>query len=162
MPMIHLTQGKTVVFDKKDKEMLLKYNWWAVFLGSGWYAATKISGKRILMHRMLLGLSFGEEGIVDHIDGDGLNNRRDNLRIVTHTQNMRNKKIGRNNTSGIVGVSFRPEHGVSGSWVALGMKDGVFKTRTFGCHRRGEKMAKKLAIEWRKSHEIENKITTRQ
>lgn len=56
------------------------------------------------MHRELLGLERGRE--VDHINGDTLDNRRANLRAVTHAQNMQNRKLHKNNTSGIRGVMF--------------------------------------------------------
>jgi hypothetical protein len=43
---------------------------------------------------------------IDHIDGDGLNNQKSNLRIGTHQQNIMNRTKQRNNTSGYKGVSF--------------------------------------------------------
>ena len=52
---------------------------------------------------------------VDHIDGDGLNNRRSNLRACTHTENGRNRKLSKNNTSGLKGVNARE----AGKWQAM-------------------------------------------
>lgn len=43
---------------------------------------------------------------VDHKDGNRLNNQRSNLRIVTHAQNMMNRKLGRNSSTGFKGVDF--------------------------------------------------------
>ena len=58
---------------------------------------------------------------VDHIDGDGLNNRRGNLRLATAGQNQHNKGLQRNNTSGFKGVRWRSD---KGKWVARIDKDG--------------------------------------
>ena len=54
------------------------------------------------MHRVVLNAPDDQQ--VDHIDGDGLNNRRGNLRLVTHAQNMQNRGPQRNNRTGIRGV----------------------------------------------------------
>jgi hypothetical protein len=53
---------------------------------------------------MILSAKHGEE--VDHINGDGLDNRRANLRVCTHSENAKNKRKQRNNISGFKGVSF--------------------------------------------------------
>lgn len=60
-------------------------------------------GARVRIHSMIL----GRNRIIDHINHDGLDNRRQNLRIVTPTQNAQNRRISTLNTSGIVGVSWR-------------------------------------------------------
>lgn len=56
------------------------------------------------LHRLLVAASSDSK--VDHIDGDGLNNRRSNLRIATPIQNAQNRRTGIDNTSGVKGVSF--------------------------------------------------------
>ena len=63
----------------------------------------------------------GEKGgpVVDHIDGDKLNNRRANLRLCSQADNTRNTRLGRNNTSGAKGVSLD----VNGKWRARIWKD---------------------------------------
>jgi hypothetical protein len=53
--------------------------------------------------------------IVDHRDGDGLNNQRENLRLCTHSQNMQNRRLQRNNRSGYKGVYWIKAQGV---WAA--------------------------------------------
>lgn len=58
---------------------------------------TRVDGKirRIHLHRLIMDCPKGL--FIDHIDGDGLNNKRNNLRIVTHKENMQNKHIRANN-----------------------------------------------------------------
>lgn len=66
--------------------------------------------KRVVMHRVILervlGRTLDRKEHVDHIDYDGLNNRRDNLRIVTVSQNIGRARLRQNNTSGCKGASW--------------------------------------------------------
>ena len=55
------------------------------------------------MHSAIIGKVKGMD--IDHKDGDGLNNQKGNLRHCTHTENVRYRKIGKNNTTGYKGVS---------------------------------------------------------
>ena len=59
------------------------------------------------MHRMVMGAQAGEE--IDHIDRNGLNNSRENLRFVTSSQNNMNQKVRNDNTSGHKGISWCPD-----------------------------------------------------
>ena len=107
MPEINLTQGKTAVVDKEDYELVNAYKWCTYETCKSWYAVTNIligEGKRttLRMHRLILGAIPGQE--IDHIDHDGLNNRRSNLRLVTHQQNafnIRNDKTGSSKYKGV-------------------------------------------------------------
>jgi hypothetical protein len=61
-------------------------------------------------HRLAWFLYYGEwANEIDHIDGDGLNNKLSNLRSVTRSENSKNHKKKSNNTSGLAGVSFRTD-----------------------------------------------------
>jgi len=111
---------------------------------------------------MLMGLAVGDPTLVDHIDGDGLNNRRTNIRYADHTINMRNRKRNVNNTSGKSGVVFRADHGPAGAWSAIACIDGKFVQKTFGCLKRGNDAARALAEKWRNDHEIKCGITVRE
>ena len=73
------------------------------------YVEFKLRGKTALLHRHLLGAGAGE--FVDHINGDGFDNRRENLRLCIHTENMQNRRIHRNNRSGFKGVYFDVRRG---------------------------------------------------
>ncbi|MEG7750695.1 HNH endonuclease, partial [Listeria monocytogenes] len=60
--------------------------------------------RAVYLHRQIMGEPSGFE--VDHIDGNGLDNRRANLRVASKTQNVRNQRIRQDNTSSFKGVSW--------------------------------------------------------
>lgn len=87
---IPLTRGKYAVVDADDYVWLSLHKWHAYRDRSGtWYARRWYHGKQISMHCEIMQPIEGY--VVDHIDGDGLNNRRSNLRICTRAQNNRNR-----------------------------------------------------------------------
>lgn len=102
---IHLSNGYVVFISSQDTEACMKYIWFCQSVGGkGAYAATRINGKRTLMHRYLLSVKQGE--IIDHKDGNGLNNTRGNLRICSETQNHQNAKKRCGCSSQYKGVSW--------------------------------------------------------
>lgn len=92
MRRISLTQEKFAIVDDEDFEYLNQYKW---HYGLG-YALKCIpntknkKGRKIQMHRLLMNIS--NEISIDHINGNGLDNRRYNLRICTHKENLSNQK----------------------------------------------------------------------
>lgn len=82
---IPLTRGKVAVIDFDDFEKVRPFSWQAAKNGHRWYARAARGGKTIYMHRHLLGLSGKTRP--DHKDGNGLNNRRRNLRVCSPAQN---------------------------------------------------------------------------
>ena len=101
---IALTKGKFAIVDAADYEYLSRFRWHAKEARGRFYAATVINGKSITMHQLLMAPPRGM--VVDHIDGNGLNNRRQNLRLCTPRQNRRNTRP-RRKTSAFLGVSRR-------------------------------------------------------
>lgn len=109
---VPLTKGYEAVIDAADIPLIAGRNWCAKVYPRTVYAQRgTMNAKResvsFLMHRVLISAPDGMQ--VDHIDGDGLNNRRSNLRLATHSQNGKNQKTPSNNTSGIKGVKWDKE-----------------------------------------------------
>lgn len=110
---VPLTQGYEAVIDASDVPFVQGHNW---FARKAWkrngelrtvYAMRNSARERgrqrtIMMHKVLLGVERSVE--VDLRDGDGLNNRRGNLRPATRAQNQHNRRLGVDNTSGFKGV----------------------------------------------------------
>jgi hypothetical protein len=95
MKTIELTKGYFSTVDEKDFDFLSRFSWCAQTHPRTTYAITLydpgIGIKKIAsMHRIIMGNPKGFE--VDHIDGDGLNNLRENLRICTVSENRRNRR----------------------------------------------------------------------
>src|SRR5688572_4947824 len=104
MKEIPLTQGKVALVDDEDYEWLNRWKWTFQECKSGnGYAVRYSRGRREYMHRLVLNAPTGTE--IDHVaTGDTLNNQRTNLRVCTRAQNLANRNIGKNNTSGYKGV----------------------------------------------------------
>lgn len=85
-----LSQCQTAFISSEDLELISKYTWHASDSGHGakhkWYVASRENTRKVYMHRMLMKCPKGM--VVDHIDGNGLNNTRGNLRIVTARNNF--------------------------------------------------------------------------
>ncbi len=86
---IALTKGKFAIVDAADYEWLSKYKWHLVAPGK-LYAGRKENGKTIYMHREIMQPPPGM--MIDHINGNGLDDRRANMRLCTNQQNMRNTR----------------------------------------------------------------------
>ncbi len=105
MKEIKLTHGYVALVDDDDYVHLSKFQWVCMSCKSNLkYAHARIDKKYVLMHRFMLNLGKGE--MADHKNGNGLDNRRGNLRTCTHAENMRNSGIPANNTSGYKGVYY--------------------------------------------------------
>lgn len=121
---IPLTKGLFAVVDDDDFELVSRYRWCAQGVSGPVYAARNDASRpkrtTMFMHRFLLGAPHGFD--VDHINGDGLDNRRANIRICSHSENMRNQRLSTRNTSGYKGVTFDRDRG---AWAAYIVVSGV-------------------------------------
>lgn len=100
---VPLTQGQLARIDSADVPIIEGRSWCANQSGSTFYAMANLNGKGVLMHRLIVDARPGE--ITDHMNGDGLDNRRCNLRICTNSQNMANRTgLPSNNKTGYLGV----------------------------------------------------------
>ena len=106
MKEIQLTKGKVALVNDADYERLNKMKWYFHYMKNNntAYAARWIAGSIVLMHRFIL--NPAKDQVVDHIDGNGLNNQRENIRICTKSDNQGNRAKNKNNTSGYKGVHF--------------------------------------------------------
>jgi hypothetical protein len=83
-----------ILLDDEDYEWARSYKWHFV----NDRPATKVNGKYTGIHRLIMGIKVGEDVIVDHIDGNPLNNQKSNLRVCNRFQNQQNRKTNKNNT----------------------------------------------------------------
>ena len=118
---IELTKGYVAIVDEPDYELISSYKWTASVKPHTVYAYRKENGKTRYMHMDIMKYAFPYE--CDHIDGNGLNNSRNNLRIVSHrtnSQNMHPRKRTILHPPGIVYFKNR-----SRPWQARILVDGV-------------------------------------
>lgn len=109
---ITLTRNKTAIVSGCDIEFLQSHGWCAVKKNGKWYAARGLSdGTTIYMHREIAKRMGIESDYIDHIDRNGLNNSRSNLRAATASQNIANAGMFNTNTSGYRGVTYDKERG---------------------------------------------------
>ena len=124
---IELSQGMVALVDDNDYEELAQHRWYAHREGRTYYARRHgpMAGgtwPTIRMHREIIDAPHGIQ--VDHINGDGLDNRRDNLRIATNLQNGANrthKQRGR--TSRFLGVDWYSRLGKWRARIMINYKD---------------------------------------
>lgn len=140
---IPLTQGKAAMVDAEDLEWLAKLKWHAHKGGRTWYARCTIKTvgmqRTQLMHRAILE-HHGYDliaGVVDHINGDGLDNRKSNLQIITHAENIQKCRIQENNKSGYRGVSWHRRDSRWRAYIEVNRVRkylGSFKTKIAAAH----------------------------
>ena len=132
MPIITTRKGEEILVDQDDFDRYSKYTW---FINSNGYAQRnepRCNGRRNMpnMHREVLGLRYGDGSIVDHVNGNKLDNRKENLRICTASENTINTGLSTRNKTGYKGVSFckrakkfRAQISIDGKVKSLGYYD---------------------------------------
>ena len=131
-------RGRQVMIDEADAPLLDASGW---TINSGGYVVRQVShmgtNHIALLHRIVI--CAPAHSLVDHIDGDPLNNQRSNLRLASHAENMRNSKTHKNNRAGLKGVYM--DHPPHGTWTAQVRCDGVI-------YRQHGFPSKEAAHEW--------------
>lgn len=129
---IPLDKGCVAIVSNRDYHWLNQWSWFAMEMRSGSFYAARSTWDgthviRVLMHREILGLKYRDGKLGDHHNLDTLDNRRNNLRVATHRDNILNTPLRADNTSGCKGVYFYPERNkwyvrisVGGRVVSLG------------------------------------------
>lgn len=120
MKEIPLSQNKIALVDDDDYKNLSIYKWSYMSVG---YAVrqSKDTKKFITMHRQVINAPVGI--LVDHINMNKLDNRKKNLRLCNKSENMRNRSIPSNNTSGFKGVTFRKDTKKWGAQIKVNYKN---------------------------------------
>lgn len=140
--LIPLTQDQFAEISAIDCGRVSRFKWHAAWYkhAKSFYAVRsvrtvsdgRVTIRLVSMARFVLGLEPGDLRQADHIDGDTLNNTRDNLRIASVAENVRNRRRQRNNTSGFKGVSWCGESNNWRACIAVNGKNkhlGLFLTR---------------------------------
>ena len=109
--MIIKIKGYDVEIDAEDAERVQAHSWWVSSSpetdGRVLCFTTTINKKKVKLHRFIMGAPPGQ--VVDHWDGNRLNNKKSNLRACSISQNSKNVKMSTHNKSGYRGVSWSKE-----------------------------------------------------
>ena len=142
MKFINLTKKSIAIVDDSVHEYLNSFKWQAAIRGKNCYAISTLYGKtKILyayMHHAVIGRPLSGY-VVDHVNGNGLDNRRKNLRIVSHRINLNNTSRHRNGK--LVGASFCKKEK---RWMSQILVD---KKRIFLGHFKSEELAHEKYVE---------------
>lgn len=155
---VELTKGHEAIIDAVDVPLIKLQSWHIIPSTWGGYYAR--SGRVGYMHRFILGAHKGQD--VDHINNNGLDNRRANLRIGNRSQNMQNRRgaNSNNNSTGVRGVhihyssNFRTNGNPKTyrNYNARFMVKGKSKTKNFPFTPEGLEAAKAWVEEQRRIH----------
>ena len=146
------SNGKSFTFDLEDYDLIKDYCWLVHnstpdCYNPKYYAITKVwnDPKRngIRMHRLIMGVLDDPKAIIDHIDGDGCNNRKSNLRVCTQMENLWNRKPTEGTLSRYKGVA-----NDKGKWGAKITKDKkTYNLGRFDTEEQAAEAYNKAAIE---------------
>lgn len=123
-----------ILIDSEDLSLVVDgwAKWEIKISGSNSYARRKFGFKNQMMHRYIMGLRPGDGKEIDHINHDGLDNRKSNLRVVSRQVNAKNIKKLKSNVSGVSGVSWNKARSEWRSYIKVnGKHKQVFATSDF-------------------------------
>lgn len=162
MKQIPLSQGKFALVDDEDYEFLMQWKWYTYWSWNTFYVARNSSikgGKKkcfLKIHRVILNVSDSNL-YVDHIDGNGLNNQKSNLRVCTNSENSRNRGAQANNKSGFKGVCWYAKGSKWHAQITVNKNNvhiGYFDIKEDAAHAYNE-AAKKYHGEFAKMNKLE-------
>ena len=144
--------GLEVLLDEVDYEYLQEFKWYPKIYATGHVYAYKSAWyfrgftHHFYMHKIITDtIHSGFDFHVDHINGNTLDNRRENLRVCSASQNIMNSRTRSNNKSGVRGVSFSAHHN---GWMGqITRKDVGHIIQHFDTFEE--------AVEWRRAKELE-------
>lgn len=151
-------QQVNTMIDKEDYEKIKKYTWSFKIDSNNNYRIHSTSSSPIELSTWLLNGNMKE--VVDHIDRNTLNNRKNNLRLTSRSINSTNAKARKESKTNIRGVYKRKaREGVTKeSWICEWSINGKRYSKSFSCKKYGEEKAFELAYSLRKEKEKEMKI----
>ena len=122
MKEVQLTQGYTAIVDDEDYERVSKYNWCPTEHHNGVVYVRHVErkdgrNKILYLHRFILNAESGQ--ICDHIDHDGLNNQKSNLRFATNQQNIMNRVKNKTSNNKPNSSKYKGAVRHNGRWMCL-------------------------------------------
>lgn len=143
------SNGHEILIDKEDYDLIKNYTWSAVVSHRCTYATAhvklgKMNYTKIKMHRLIIGKKC-ENLLVDHINCNGLDNRKSNLRVVTSKQNAMNRRKRFNSASKYKGVV---RHKRDKLWTAVITING--KQKAIGSFKKEKDASKAYILEAKK------------
>jgi hypothetical protein len=101
---IELSRGLFAIVDEEDVEFLNKFTWSVKPDGGTCYAVTNTDKTEYKMHRVVMKVNNGKEITIDHINHNGLDNRKSNLRIISRSENQLNRRDRTKDKNRFIGV----------------------------------------------------------
>ena len=142
---VNIGDDKWIIMSSNDttRELLDDYIWW--YLGGYAIAKEGKTRKTVYMHRKLMNVDDSNI-LIDHVKRNKFDNRLENLRIVTHEQNSRNRTKPKNNISGTMGVSKRIMNGCEYWLTRIVDNNNKNLQKLFSIAKLGNEHAKQQAI----------------
>jgi hypothetical protein len=143
---IPLTRKKVATVDAVDFERVNQFKWCADCVGLQWYAQRRAHGRTIRMHQFIMNPPKGM--VVDHANGNGLDNRRENLRLCTKLENAWNKRRRKQKGAGSQYIGVYPCRRPPGKWcIKIMCKGEVTNLSPFDTPEEAARVRDRKAIE---------------